>query len=235
MEIIREAFEKLYPGRQLEKEAELKYSGRFKPYNANVRITPHSLEFKFSKTWKGVNREIQIGLIQSLLKKVYKTDNTTLQMDLYNLYVKSLEKVAPKDSYDPILAQSFSRVNEKYFMGLLDLPNLVWGSATVAKLGTYEYHTDTITISSILLSEKREALDYVMYHEMLHKKHKFHTSGGRSYHHTKLFREKEKAFENPNIEEKLKRFLMLKRRRRAPMSKGRVKAGTLKKWIERFF
>ena len=46
-----------------------------------------------------------------------------------------------------------------------------------------------------------------MYHEILHKKYKFKNSGNRSYHHTKEFRKREKEFEDPDIESKLKQFL----------------------------
>jgi hypothetical protein len=89
---------------------------------------------------------------------------------------------------DPILQASFDRVNKDFFVNLMDPPNFVFGGGTT-KLGSYEYGTDTIMISEVLL-EDQELLDYVIYHEMLHKKHKF--SEGR--HHTKAFRLDEAKF-----------------------------------------
>jgi hypothetical protein len=50
-------------------------------------------------------------------------------------------------------------------------------------------------------------MDYVMYHEMLHKKHKFSSKGSRIMHHTKEFRSSESAFPNSEIIEKRLRTL----------------------------
>lgn len=219
MDIIREAFEGLYPEKQVAKSFYLKYSGKFKPYNANVYITPYRLEFRLSKEWKRVNKEIQIGLIQSLFKKIYKTKSHTMNIDLYNIFIKRLDKVLPKTKYDPILAQSFKRNNEKYLYSSLDLSNLQWGTASTSKLGTYDYHTDTITISKILMDAPRELLDYVMYHEMLHKKIKYKQSNIRSIHHSKEFKEMEKRFENHSQMEKgLNQLCRQKRRQNSFLS-----------------
>ena len=202
MHIIKQAFKELYPDKELDKEVSIKYSGKFKPYNANLKHSPAKLQFNLSKDWKTVSREIQIGLIQSLLVKVYKGTPTTGYRDLYTSFIKNLPKYAVKTRSDPILDQSFNRVNEKYFNSLLETSNLVWGSRSSSKLGTYEYQTDTIIISSIFKTSNPDLLDYIMYHEMLHKKHKFQTKNGKSYHHTKRFRIDEKKFERWNQIEK---------------------------------
>ena len=93
---------------------------------------------------------------------------------------------------------------------MIDKTNLCWGQNSFSKLGSYEYGSNTITLSKAL-EEDSELLDYVMYHEMLHKKHKFHSKNGRSYHHTRKIRQDEKEFENPDLEEKLKKFLRKKK------------------------
>jgi hypothetical protein len=74
----------------------------------------------------------------------------------------------------------------------MEIPNLEWGSNSKRKLGSYDYHTDTISISTIFLDSEQELLDYLIYHEMLHKKLKFNSKNNRSYHHTKKFKAKEK-------------------------------------------
>jgi hypothetical protein len=54
-----------------------------------------------------------------------------------------------------------------------------------------------------------------MYHEMLHKKHKFSCSaGGRTHSHTKAFKDEEKLFRPADVEERLHRFLRGAHRRR---------------------
>src|SRR3989338_3408335 len=194
----------------------ISYSGKFKPYMANVRFNGKDVRFCFSKKWKTVGEDIQKGLVQELLIKVMKKRLKPLQVntqsiELYNLFIKKIHMAIPKNDIDPILLESFNRVNSKYFFGIIEMPNLVWGALSMRKLGSYEYGSDTIMISKVLF-DQGELLDYVMYHEMLHKKHKFYRGGTRNFHHTAEFRKDERAFENSEaVERKLHRFLAGKR------------------------
>jgi len=125
--------------------------------------------------------------------------------------MKKIHIAAPKTEIDPILEKSFDRVNYKYFKGFLDKTNLKWGSNSLSKLGSYEYGSDTIVISKVLGGDY-ELLDYVMYHEMLHKKHKFTKNKSRSYHHTAAFKKDERAFDGSVLlEKRLKRLLVKER------------------------
>jgi predicted metal-dependent hydrolase len=195
----------------------IKYSGKFKPYRANVKLRADSIQFNLSRKWKTVSKEIQIGLIQELLLKILKKrlkplKTTTQNIELYNIFMKKIHIAAPKTHIDPVLEQSFERINEKYFYDLLEKTNLKWGIPSISKLGSYEYGTDTIMISRVLENTDTEILDYIMYHEMLHKKHKFTRKNNRSYHHTTEFRKKEREFENSKlIEKRLKNLLTRKR------------------------
>lgn len=210
--LIKTAFQKLYPSKTLTKKTSIKYSGKFKPYNANVMITPYELIFNFSKEWKDIDEQIKIGLIQHLLMKIYKKKKNTTNIDLYLNFLKNIGKYTAKIYSHPLLREAFNRVNEKYFFNTIDVPNLKWGSLAFTQLGSYNFHTDTITISSVF-KENKELLDYVIYHEMLHKKHSFKSKKGRSYYHTSEFRKEEKQFENyESIEKKLKKFLSKSRR-----------------------
>jgi hypothetical protein len=213
MSLAEEAFKGLYPDKEFNYEAVIKYSGKFHGYNANVRYSPVSLQFKLSRNWKSVSREIQMGLLQSLMNKVFKTKIKTMNIDLYNIFLKKVHFTIPKTEEDPVLEESFKRVNEKYFNNILEIPNLKFGSDSFTKLGSYEYGSDTIIISN-LFKDEILLLDYIMYHELLHKKYKFNEKDGRSYHHTKLFRTKEREFEEPDIEHKLKLFLARKKIKR---------------------
>jgi|TARA_B100001964_G_scaffold182892_1_gene202440 hypothetical protein len=192
------------------------YSGRFKAYNANVKLRGGQLTFHFSKEWKGVADDIQKGLVQSLLLKIMKgrvkaSVKNTASMDLYDIFLRKLHLVAPKTESDPILLNSFNRVNARFFDGLLELTNLRWGTDSYRKLGSYAYASDTITLSR-LLEEDYELLDYVMYHEMLHKKHKYVRNKTRSHHHTKAFRDDERKFPSWELcEERLSRIGQKKR------------------------
>ncbi len=209
MNIIQESFERLYPGKEFDYDTRINYSGKFKPFNANVRFTTTRITLNLSKKWKGIDKEIQIGLIQELLVKLFKSKKHTKNMDMYTTFIKKLHHFVPKTESDPTLESSFNRINDKYFSGLIEMPNLKFGKNSFTKLGSYSYASDTVTISSAL-KQDYELLDYVMHHELLHKKHQFSSKNGRSYHHTALFRKKEKEFENADLMEKRLGRLKLK-------------------------
>ncbi|MBW3011706.1 hypothetical protein KY311_00830 [Candidatus Woesearchaeota archaeon] len=207
MNIAEKAFSELFPGK-LVPEISIKYSGRFSPYNANVKRTPWKLEFSLSKEWRKIDEQIKIGLLQSLLCKIYRHKARTTSIDLYNSFTKHIHIAIPKTKSDPVLNESFERVNEKYFKGMIEVPNLVWGAASKTTLGHYSYHSDRISISSVFKGGPEVFIDYVMYHEILHKKIKFHSKNGKNYHHTTEFRKKEKEFENSKVVElELRKYL----------------------------
>ena len=200
--LIKEAFQQLYPDKELKYSVSLKYSRKFKPYNANVKLRGNNLTFSLSRDWKKISKEIQIGLIQELMVKILKDKKKTINIELYNLFMKNIHIAVPKAKTDIILEESFNRVNEAYFNGMIDKPNMQWGNASTSKLGSYEYGSDTITISTIFMSVKQELLDYVMYHEALHKKFKFQNKNGRNLHHSNEFKKMEEKFENRDLIEK---------------------------------
>ena len=201
-ELIKEAFQQLYPDKEAKYNFSLNYSRKFKPYNANVKLYGNNLLFNLSRDWKKISNEIQIGLIQELLIKILKDRRKSINIELYNLFMKNVHLAVPKTKTDAILEESFDRINDTYFNGMLDKPNLQWGNSSTSKLGSYEYGSDTITISTIFKNERREFLDYVMYHEMLHKKFKFQSKNGRNLHHSNEFKKMEAKFENRDLIEK---------------------------------
>ncbi len=97
-------------------------------------------------------------------------------------------------------------MNELYFNGMMLQPNLKFGGKNFHTLGTYSYTDDTIMISSVLKKDMH-LLDYVMYHEMLHKKLQYKKSGKKTMHHTSEFKKLEKKFHDQDIEKKLQRFV----------------------------
>ena len=202
MNIAELAYVELYPGKGIDYKISIRYSKQFKPYNANVKRLGNSLTFHLSKDWKKISNEIQIGLIQELLTKILKDKKKTMNMELYNLFMKNIHLAVPKTKTEPVLEASFNRNNEMFFSGMMDIPNLQWGTDSTGKLGCYEYGSDTVTISAIFQNAPKELLDYVMYHEMLHKKFKFQNKNGRTLHHSPEFKRMETKFPNRDLIEK---------------------------------
>jgi hypothetical protein len=206
--LIKKAFTGLYADKEPDFQAKIKYSRAFKSYNANVKYYKNmkNFEFRLSYQWKEVSDEIKIGLLQSLMNKVFKTDVNTINIELYEIFLKKIPKLSPKTKSNPILEDSFNRMNEEYFNGMMLQPNLVFGGRNFRTLGTYSYTDDTIMISS-LLKKDLNLLDYVMYHEMLHKKFQYKKSGKRTIHHSSEFKRWEKKYKDKEVEQKLNRFL----------------------------
>jgi len=205
MNIVEKSFKGIYPEKEFNLDSDIKYSGRFNGFNANVKYNSQRIVFNLSRNWRGVSEEIKIGLLQELMIKVFKHKVSTINIDLYNNFLRSLHNSVPKTENQPILEESFNRVNELFFYNNLEKPNLKLGDG-VNKLGHYEYSTDTISISKNLL-EHSELLDYVMYHEMLHKKFKFQSKNGRHTHHSREFRIEEAKY--PNAKELERRLSLL--------------------------
>ncbi len=194
--MIEQAYKELFPEKEIP-ICSLEYSGRLKPFNGRIQVSGNSVKITMSKTWRGVLPEIQKGLFQELLVRVFKVKKQTINMELYHNFIRNLPRIAIKKKTHPVLEKSFERVNRLLFNGIMEQPNLKIGKG-INRLGTYEYTTDTVTISQILL-ENPELMDYVMYHELLHKKHQYKNHFGRCTHHSREFLQDEKRFPNAQL------------------------------------
>src|SRR5262245_3975303 len=111
------------------------------------------------------------------------------------------------------LNETFARVNDSYFGGLAPKPTLAWNrTLTARKFGHYQPNRDTIMISVTLDDPGVPAfvLDFVMYHELLHKKHGSTTINGRRFSHSPAFRAEERRFAEYNEAERLIHELALR-------------------------
>lgn len=95
------------------------------------------------------------------------------------------------------LNQIFDRINADYFRGQVKRPKLFWSrSLTRRKFGHYDWVGDAVMISRTLDDPKVPAyvVEFVMYHELLHKTLGLRWSGQRQYAHTAEFYREEKRF-----------------------------------------
>jgi hypothetical protein len=122
--------------------------------------------------------------------------------DAFEEIVLSLEMITADLStntqgqhYD--LAVVFDRVNAAYFDGALPAPRLTWNKTlTHRKFGHYQFNTDTVMLSLSLddAAVPPYVVDFVMYHELLHKSLGVKLVNGRRYAHTTEFRDAERRF-----------------------------------------
>lgn len=96
------------------------------------------------------------------------------------------------------LAESFQRVTAKYFNEPLSRPKLAWSSTfNFRKFGHYDHIHDTIMVNSILDNNNTNqcTIDFIMYHELLHKKLKVRWHSKNMISHSPEFRLEENKFE----------------------------------------
>jgi hypothetical protein len=201
MTIIQESFQRLFPNKEFNYKTKLEYNRRLGSFNANIRKTTSSVQVNLNLQWKDIDKEIKVGLIQTLLLKVFKSKNTTTNIELYNNFVKNIPQLTPKTNIEPVLKESFDRVNKNFFYEQLEMPNLVWGNNSKRKLASYNFHNDTVSVSTIFKKTEIEILDYLMYHELLHKYHQYNHKNGRSFFHTREFKKDENLYPNKKLVE----------------------------------
>lgn len=135
---------------------------------------------------------------------------------------KAEEEVAPPADRRPAAGDAplgrhqdlravFHRVNQQYFQGRLDQPHLRWSQGlNRTHLGHYRPLEDELQVSARL--DRRdvpaEVLDFLMFHELLHKVLGISTAGGRRRSHTPAFRAAEALFpRRQQVERWLRRHL----------------------------
>jgi hypothetical protein len=99
------------------------------------------------------------------------------------------------------LEEVFNKVNRIYFKAKLKQPVLSWTrDCTRRRMGYVTGNPPRVYISKTLdrKSTPRYAIDFIMYHELLHIVMGSVKKGKRVYHHTREFREAEKKFKKYN-------------------------------------
>lgn len=195
MNLIQESYQRLFPDKEFPYQAEMEYNRRLAPFNANIRLYHNTIYVNMNLQWKDIDQEIKMGLIQHLLLKILKQRKVhSPNIDLYNHFIRQIPILTPKTKTDEKLQASFQRVNLNFFQNSIEETNLQWGTNSKRKLASYNFHDDTVTVSTIFKESRDVVLDYLMYHELLHKHHKFEHKNGRSSFHSRAFREDEQRF-----------------------------------------
>lgn len=190
----------------------LKYSKKIKGYRSKAIFNREKkrIEFRLGDPWKNCSWEIQKGAVQVLMCKLFNKKKKTLSITLMDSFLKKVHSplLIHEEIENKILEDSFHRVNKNFFDSSMAVTRIRFGKPSKTILGKYNFDSDEIIISSILKEAPAYLLDYVMYHELLHKKHGYGSSLKRQYH-TKRFKEDEKNYPMyEKIDEELERFIM---------------------------
>src|ERR1700733_11331224 len=186
---------------------------RYANANAQVRWGNGVLLVRLADTLAGAPEDVLEALAEILLSKLFRKPVPPASNDRYRRYLnrrdvrRSLDLVRqirgrkqvehPQGRlYD--LNQMFEELNFRYFFGLMARPRLGWSpNASRTLLGHYDPSHNAIVLSRILDRPKapRVAVEYVLFHEMLHLRYPAEHRRARRSVHTKEFKKAEKQFE----------------------------------------
>ncbi len=196
-------------------DLEIKFR-RFTSLNTTIRLRDGQLIVRLSDLLEHAPEAIHQAIAHILLAKLYRKPITPMLADRYRRYTQSevvskqAERIrqmrgrkvissAQGNRYN--LEEVFEAVNRRFFFGLLGRPTLTW-SAHVARrmLGHYDAAHNTIVVSRIFdrPDTPRYAIEYLLYHEMLHLKHPVRVRAGRRCVHSREFQAEERLF--PELE-----------------------------------
>jgi hypothetical protein len=185
---------------------------RFANADSFIRLEDGALSVRMSDLLEGAPAPVMESLAYILLGKLYRKPIARLHSHRYKLYLnrRDVRRQAqlvrqirgrkflsgPKGQLHD-LEEIFERLNVQYFDGLMGRPQLGWSrGASRNLLGHFDPSHNAIIISRIFDQPKAPllALEYVMYHEMLHLRYPVEHQGVRRRVHTREFREAEKKF-----------------------------------------
>lgn len=181
--------------------------------NAQIRLMEGRLIVRLSDTLSGAPEQVIQALAEILLSKLFRRPVPASSSLRYRRYLnrkdvrENIELVrqirgrkrleSPQgDVYD--LDAMFEDLNFQYFFGLMAKPVLGWSpNASRTMLGHYDPPHNAIVLSRILDRARvpRIAVEYVLFHEMLHLRHPVEHTGSRRCVHTREFKDAEKKFE----------------------------------------
>ncbi|MEO6924069.1 MAG: M48 family peptidase [Bryocella sp.] len=185
---------------------------RFTSLNTTIRLRDGQLIVRLSDLLIDAPESIHHAIAHILLAKLYRKAITPALANVYRRYTtseavsKQAERIrqdrgrkristAQGHLYD--LEEVFEAVNFRFFHGLLGRPTLTW-SAHVARrmLGHYDAAHNTIVVSRVFdrPGTPRYAIEYLLYHEMLHLKHPVRVRAGRRCVHSREFQAEERLF-----------------------------------------
>jgi len=192
---------------------------RFYPFvniNNTVRLADGRMKLRLSDLLESAPEPVLKAILHILLAKIYRRPIDRAHSSRYRRYIASREMMqkaqrvrqmrgrkrlesAQGRCYD--LDEVFDTLNVRFFHGLLGRPQMSWSAERARHLlGHYDPAHNAIIISKVFDQPHvpRLAMEYIVYHEMLHLKHPVKIRGSRRCVHGKEFREEEKAF--PRLE-----------------------------------
>jgi len=194
----------------------------FANVNNTIRLRDSSIRVRISDLLEGAPESVLEAIAHILLAKVYRQPIKAAHSTRFRRYVASKDirakthlvrqmrgskRMGSPRGFIYNLEQVFDELNVRFFHGLLARPQMTWSQIRSRRsLAHYDPAHNTIVVSRIFdhVRVPRFALEYIVYHEMLHLKHPVKLRGSRRCVHGPEFQAEEKLF--PELE-RAKAFL----------------------------
>ena len=180
--------------------------------NNTIRLREGKLHVRLSDVLEGAPETVLRAIAHILLAKIYRRPIERGHSTRYRKYVHSREirnkahllrqvrgrkriSSARGRHYD--LETVFEELNLRFFGGMQARPQMTWSQRLARNiLGHYDPAHNAIVVSRIFdhPAVPRYAVEYIVYHEMLHLRHPVMLSGSRRCVHSPEFRADEKQF-----------------------------------------
>jgi hypothetical protein len=192
---------------------------RFTSLNTTIRLREGQIRVSLSDLLEGAPEPVVRAIAHILLAKLYKKPIDATQNLRYKRFASSAAVTRQtelirgargnKRFFGPEgrfyhLDEVFDSLNVRFFGGLLGRPELTWSEHLAKRaLGHYDAAHNTIVVSRVFdrPSSPRYAIEYLLYHEMLHLKHPVRMRGLRRCVHSREFKAEEQLF--PQLKEAL--------------------------------
>jgi len=196
----------------------------FANINNTIRLREGKLLVRLSDLLEGAPDAVLRAIAHILLAKMYRKPIERNHATRYRRYVSShhisekahlLRQVRGRKRIETAqgrfynLESVFDDLNVRFFYGLLARPQMTWSRDHARNsLGHYDPAHNAIVVSRVFDHPRvpRCALEYIVYHEMLHLKHPVKLRGSRRCVHSAEFQAEERMF--PDLE-RAKHFLQL--------------------------
>lgn len=181
--------------------------------NSSIRMQDDNVEVRITDVLKDAPAPVMEALAFILISKLYRKPIPRSYSHRYRLYLnrkdvrhrlhdvrrrRGRKQASGPEGLHYDLHEVFDTVNGRYFHGLMSRPNLGWSRRpSRTTLGHYDPSHHAIVLSNILdrPDVPRIAVEYVMFHEMLHVRYPVEHKGIRRCVHTLEFKLAEKEFE----------------------------------------
>jgi hypothetical protein len=192
---------------------------RFTSLNTTIRLREGKISASLSDLLEGAPEPVLRAIAHILLAKLYKKPIDPMQNLRYKRFSSSAAVTrqtelirhargtkrffGPEGHYYH-LDEVFDSLNVRFFGGMLGRPELTWSEHMAKRsLGHYDAAHNTIVVSRVFdrPSSPRYAIEYLLYHEMLHLKHPVRMKGVRRCVHSREFKAEEALF--PQLTEAL--------------------------------